>query len=107
MENIFEKDDWVFDADDAELVAEDVVVEEPVVEEVIAEEVVESKPVEEPKKKSSKGDVVVYSLKDMTFAGIDVVKGYNKVSKSVVDDLLKHPKVRLATEQEIATYWRA
>jgi len=112
MENIFDKNDWVFDADDLEPITEEVVVdevvEEPVVEKVAKEEVVEKKPVEEvAKKKSSKGDVVIYSLKDMTFAGVDIVKGYSKVSKNVVDDLLKHPKIRLASEEEISTYWRA
>ena len=106
MENLFDNNDWALDAEDAELVAEEVTVEEPVVEEVIEEKAVEKKPIEEvAKKKSSKGDVIVYSLKDMTFAGVDIDKGYNKVSKNVLDEVLKHPAVRVASEEEIKKYW--
>ncbi len=112
MENLYEQHDW-FSAENVEEVAEEVIAEEAIVEEVVieepvVEEVVEEKVVEAPKKdfsrKSKKGKVV-YAVKPVKVAGIIVEKGYSKIADNLVEDVIKHPKVRLASEEEIATYW--
>lgn len=111
MENDYNEDNFVFEDKDFDFFAEsEEVVEDIVLEDIVAEEVVEQPVVEdvvEPalkKKRSSKNEKVVYATKDVPIAGIIVPKGYSKVSEDLVAEVIKHPKVRIASEQEIAKY---
>lgn len=86
-----------------DLIVEEVVaVSEPVVPEIIEPVIQETQPepvVVKPKsaKKIDSNDVALYSSKN--FVGIS--KGYSSVDKSLANELLKNPNIRLATETEI------
>lgn len=111
MENNYNEDSFVFEDKDFDFFAESKeVAEDIVLEDIVAEEVIEQPVVEEvvepvsKKKKSSKNEKVVYATKDVAIAGIEIPKGYSKVSQDLVAEVIKHPKVRIASEDEIAKY---
>lgn len=82
------------------------VVEAPVVETpVVKEPVVETKIVDSPKSSFTK-DVVLYSIKDLDVKGLGKLsKGYTKVSPKDADKWLEFRPVRIASKEEINTYF--
>jgi len=95
MENFYDKNEVFEDKDFF------VLDEEPKAEEVIEKPVVVEKPVV---KKKAKNDVAIYAAREVTFEGILVTNGYSKVSEDVAAIVVKHPKVRFASEDEVKKY---
>jgi hypothetical protein len=55
---------------------------------------------------TSSDSVVLYAIKDIvTESGASASKGYSKVSKKDAEELLKYNKVRVASKEEIETYF--
>lgn len=80
-------------------------VEEPVVEEAPA---VEEKPVvvEKPKAKSKGKGKVVYATKRVVIGSLEIPQGYSKIEGELnLEIALAHPKVRIASEYEVETYF--
>lgn len=99
MENFYDKEEVFEDKDffvfDKETKAEKVSEEPAVKEEVVEKPVV---------KKKAKNDVAIYAAKEVNVEGIFVANGYSKVSEDVAAVIVKHPKVRLASEDEVKKY---
>lgn len=107
-EEVFEdKDFWVFDEEvKAEEVAEEPVVEEVLVEKpVVKDVVVDDKDVVESDKpaktKSNKGKKAVFSEKAARVRGINISAGYSWIDEKLINIVLLHPNVRLASKSEI------
>lgn len=57
-------------------------------------------------KKASEDTVVVYSLRDISLeSGAHASIGYSRVKKSDANDLLQYSSVRIASQEEIKTYF--
>jgi len=55
---------------------------------------------------TSSDSVVLYATKDIvTESGASVSQGYSRVSKKDAEQLLQHSKVRVASTEEIETYF--
>ena len=92
MQDTYYNDDFIF-ADKELNKAED-----------ILEQIVEETKKSSRKKSAPKNQRVVYATKEVWLDDLIIPKGYSKVPEHMVQKVIKHPKVRLASDLEIATY---
>jgi hypothetical protein len=80
--------------------------EVPVAQSAVVEQVAPEAPKPTPATHTSSDSVVLYATKDIvTESGASVSQGYSRVSKKDAEQLLQHSKVRVASTEEIETYF--
>lgn len=80
--------------------------EAPVAQPAVVEHVAPEAPKPTQQTPNSSDSVVLYAIKDIvTESGAFASKGYSRVSKKDAEELLQHTKVRIASTEEIETYF--